>query len=247
MAQPFVAGTPTGARGLFMARRAWATFGRLLKERPLLTNMAVSGMTMTSGDLIAQVLERRRLRQELPAATATLPAFDLQRTLIAVGWNTVLFTPVFLVWFRRLDRLFPGGSSLAALKKVCINQLVITVPINAGFLAYTTSVETLTKTPGGWQQKIETFDAAKVAERVELQFQSDLLGIFKRSCQFWFPVNFLNFLFVPATHRVLPTIFASTCWSVYLSLTAHRHGDVGTREGGGGGGGGEGGGGEADR
>ena len=210
-----------------MARRAWAAFGRLLKERPLLTNMAVSGLTMTTGDLTAQALERGRLlSQEVPAATATLPDFDLQRTLIAVGWNTLLFTPVFLVWFRRLDLLFPGGSTLAALKKVCTNQLIITVPINAGFLAYTTSVETLTKAPGGWHQKIEAYDAAKVAERVELQFQSDLPGIFKRSCQFWFPVDFLNFLFVPATHRVLPTIFASTCWSVYLSLTAHKHGNV---------------------
>lgn len=211
----------------FMARRAWAAFGTLLRERPLLTNMGVSAVTMTTGDLSAQAIEQHRT----PETKTPTETFDLQRTLIAVGWNTVLFTPVFLVWFRRLDRMFPGGSTLAALKKVCTNQLVITVPINAGFLAYTTSVEALTRAPGGLRRKIEEFDAAKVAERVELQFQSDLPGIFKRSCQFWFPVNFLNFLLVPATHRVLPTIFASTCWSVYLSLAAHKHGAVGPAPG----------------
>ena len=51
-----------------MARRAWAAFGRLLKERPLLTNMAVSGLTMTTGDLTAQALERRAQHRARRAA-----------------------------------------------------------------------------------------------------------------------------------------------------------------------------------
>ena len=204
-----------------MARRAWAAFSAALVRRPLLTNMGVSGCTMSVGDLTAQAVEMRQRGEPF-----RFSSFKIDRTAIAIGWNTLLFTPIFLVWFRRLDRLFPGTGLAQALKKVTVNQLIITVPINAGFLAYTTTVETVLRSPEKHANMWDAFDGHSIVERVEMQFRNDLKDIFQRSCQFWFPVNFLNFLFVPQTHRVLPTIFASTCWSVYLSLTAHKHGDV---------------------
>ena len=118
-----------------MARRAWAAFSAALVRRPLLTNMGVSGCTMSVGDLTAQAVEMRQRGEPF-----RFSSFKIDRTAIAIGWNTLLFTPIFLVWFRRLDRLFPGTGA-QALKKVTVNQLIITVPINAGFLAYTTTVE----------------------------------------------------------------------------------------------------------
>ncbi len=148
------------------------------------------------------------------------------RTAIACGWNTALFTPIFLYWFRRLDTIFPGVGISAVVKKVVVNQLVITVPINGGFLAYTTAVEQLFAGGLPSRKNLVNFNFDLVRDRISLQIREDLIDIFKRSCMLWLPVNFLNFLLVPKTFRVLPTIAASTCWSVYLSLAAHQHGTI---------------------
>ena len=132
-----------------------------------------------------------------------------------------------------LDRRFPGATMAAAAKKVLINQVVITVPINGGFLAYTTFVEGLLAARptgdnvndgggGGGVALEDTLDLCRA--RVKAQLVEDLPHVFKRSCMWWLPVNSLNFLFVPPDMRVLPTIFASVLWSAYISLTAHHRG-----------------------
>ena len=49
-----------------MARRAWAAFSAALVRRPLLTNMGVSGCTMSVGDLTAQAVEMQAARRAIP-------------------------------------------------------------------------------------------------------------------------------------------------------------------------------------
>ena len=177
-------------------------------------SVTTSGVSMTLGDTVAQTVELSRSNKPLVWSN-----YDRTRTAIACGWNTLLFTPLFFVWFRRLDRWFPGTSLTTVLKKVSLNQCVVAVPVNAGFLTYTTSLEQLLGN--------KKFNPSKVVDRVETQLTEDLPGLFLRSCMLWFPVNMLNFLYVPATFRVVPTIIVSTVWSVHMSLTAHRHGESG--------------------
>ena len=197
-----------------MLRQVWRRYTDSMAKRPVMTNMITSGESMTLGDTVAQTVELSRSNKPLVWSN-----YDRTRTAIACGWNTLLFTPLFFVWFRRLDRWFPGTSLTTVLKKVSLNQCVVAVPVNAGFLTFTTSVEQLLGN--------KKFNPSKVFERVETQLTEDLPGLFLRSCMLWFPVNMLNFLYVPATFRVVPTIFVSTVWSVHMSLTAHRHGESG--------------------
>jgi hypothetical protein len=178
-------------------------------KSPLLTNMVTSGVSMLTGDSLAQYVEMK---------TSTSKDYDIVRTGCAIMWNTFLFTPLFAIWFRRLDLMIPGNGFQQVIKKVCINQAVVTIPINAGFLAYTTAIEQLL----GNSTNNEVFDSTIIQHRIQTQLVEDLPEVFTRSCMLWFPVNTLNFLFVSPTFRVLPTIFASTGWSVYLSLTAHK-------------------------
>ena len=194
----------------------WAAFRASLQRRPLLTNVCVSAVTMSTGDRAAQALEMQQRGEAVRLAD-----FDPVRTMIATTWNAFLFTPIFLRWFAVLDRRFPGATMAAVAKKVLINQVVITVPINGGFLAYTTFLEALLSKKS--TVKVED-TLALCRARVTEQLFEDLPQVFKRSCMWWLPVNSLNFLFVPTDMRVLPTIFASMLWSAYISLTAHHRG-----------------------
>ena len=187
----------------------WKAYYALMVRAPLLTNMCTSGVCMFTGDTTAQWVELNRSNK-----TMTFENWKPTRTLIAVGWNSLLFTPLFAIWFRHLDKWFPGTAVKTVMKKVVLNQCVVAIPINAGFLSYTTAVEQMLGHG--------SFNPLAIKERVTTQLTEDLPGLFVKSNLLWFPVNTLNFLFVPPTFRVLPTIFVSTGWSTYLSLTAHK-------------------------
>ena len=196
-----------------MFRAGWAAFRSAMENAPLLTNMCTSGVCMFTGDTTAQYVELKRSNKDM-----TFKNWNPTRTAVAVGWNTFLFTPLFAVWFRQLDKWFAGTAVKTVMKKVVLNQCVVSLPINAGYLSYTTAVEQFLS-PG-------KFDPAAIHKRLTTQLSEDVPKLFVSSNLLWIPVNSLNFLFVPPTFRVLPTIFCSTGWSTYLSLTAHKRGDI---------------------
>jgi len=180
-------------------RLAWKTYSKWMGKQPLKTSMATSATVMVCGDLLAQRMEKRR-------------EFDWRRNLVVGSWNGLVFSPVFFLWFRFLDRWFPKTTFRHALAKVAVNQLVMVLPINAGFLVYIRSMENLLYSR--WKTSCFSELRAKVL--------NDSGEIFFKSLGLWGPVNMLNFLLVPPKFRILPTIGASFVWSTILSLVAHR-------------------------
>ena len=200
-----------------LLRAGWSAYRTAMMNYPLRTNVLTSGVSMSIGDGVAQSLELKHSGTAL-----SWSSLDLTRTAVAIGWNSLIFTPLFFVWFKRLDTWFPGTSPMTVFKKVVFNQMVVAVPINGGFLAYTTLVEQVLNHGA---QSVSSA-GSEIATRVETQLLEDVPGLFLRSTFLWIPVNTLNFLWVSPTFRVIPTILCSTVWSVYLSLTAHKRGEI---------------------
>lgn len=186
---------------------AWSAYRASLASRPFTTNVLTAVGTMFVGDSIAQAVELKR---------GDIPSYSAARTAVATGWSGFIFTPTFQIWFRFLDRIFPGAAVVPSVKKVLANQIVLSVPINAAFLLYTAVCERAVISDSGGE------GAVPLVPHVRGQLVDKLPEIFYCSCVLWLPVNLANFMFVPQQFRVLPTILAAVIWSTYLSLTAHR-------------------------
>ena len=122
----------------------WSAYRSAIARQPMLVNVTTSAATMLFGDSVAQAIELRRRDSSSSSSSSSSSvdaAWSPQRSLIAVGWNALIFTPTFLVWFRYLDRVFPGAALLPSVQKVLVNQIVLSVPINGAYLAYTSLVE----------------------------------------------------------------------------------------------------------
>ena len=93
----------------------WRAYQRLIKRQPLLTNIATATVVMFTGDTLAQKIEI--YRSEEPKQ------FDVCRNIVMVSWNSLFFSPFFLVWFRHLDGKFPSNLR-GNMTKTVINAAV---------------------------------------------------------------------------------------------------------------------------
>lgn len=55
------------------------------------------------------------------------------------------------------------------------------------------------------------------------KIKSDTFHVWTRSVNFWAPIAFGNFYFVPLQHRVLVLNSASFLWNLYLAAKAKYH------------------------
>lgn len=203
----------------------WRWYRNALKKRPLRTNVMTAAGAMAVGDTLAQYLERTW------SFGGGRP--DSARLAVAVTWNGAFFAPSFFLWFRYLDSRFPGASLRSAIAKTVANQVVMVAPINAAFICYSVTAESLTREAchhlsfRDWSET-GTFvarchdDLPIIVSEIEIRLRRDLTNLVLSSAELWMPLNLLNFLLVPTQYRVLPTILGSIVWSTYISWTTHR-------------------------
>ena len=188
----------------------FSAYQTLLQRMPLRTNMATATVVMFSADAYAQHIEATRVDDA--------GSFDGVRSTVMTSWNALIFTPTFFVWFRRLERTWPGTSPRAVVTKVMTNQIAMNAPITALALAYAVSLEAGLRAMLGQQRWQTEHVRAEVGRR-----WSESLGVaLLASACLWVPVNLLNFSLVPPHLRVVPTILTSCAWNTYLSLKAHE-------------------------
>jgi hypothetical protein len=203
----------------------WQSYQRLIKQKPLLTASATGWIVMFFGDLIAQTIQSKsginnnQSGMEGRKRNLEWVEYDFRRTFCMGSWSGAIMAPTFLLWFKKLDRIFPGNSLRSATLKVLSNHIVVAVPFNALALAYTVTSENLLAFA---LDENVPFDMVKNINEIEHRCKSDLLKLFIASSAVWIPVNMCNFLFCPPHLRVLPTIFTSLVWNTFLSHTAHE-------------------------
>ncbi|XP_012140194.1 mpv17-like protein isoform X1 [Megachile rotundata] len=100
--------------------------------------------------------------------------------------------PVLHGWYKWLDAFYKGTAMKIVLTKLCVDQFVLTPPLIIVFFISMSLME----------GKQDIFNECK----------AKFLQTFKTSCMYWLPVQFLNFLLIPATLRVSFVSVAAFCW-----------------------------------
>jgi len=190
----------------------------LLATHPLKTNIATaSALTMTS-DAIAQSIELRKARQRSLALTPktqalAVPRHDFHRTLSMGFYGATVFGAFLSQWFKVLSRICPvtPGDWASIVRKVGVNQVVISPFLNALFFAWVT----FTRNP------LNTTLGTKLS-MLQQKLHQDLLSTYIRSCAFWVIFNLMNFGLVDAKWQVVVANVGFLAWTVYLSLVGYR-------------------------
>jgi protein Mpv17 len=102
-----------------------------------------------------------------------------------------------------LERL-PLHGSTAAVAKIFADQLVWTPPVNMAFFTFTGALE------------------HGDPERAWSDGRSKLWEVLQTNWLVWFPVQGLNFFWVPVKYRVLFVNVVALFWSAYLSYMASK-------------------------
>ena len=98
------------------------------------------------------------------------------------------------------------------MKKVFVNQMVLSPGINAGFFAFVI----LTQVP-----PVARMSGANWSE-LKAKLKKDLWPTFMQGNLYWSCVQTLNFKVLPASLTVLSTNVAFLIWTAYLCIVANR-------------------------
>jgi hypothetical protein len=107
----------------------WA---RVQQRRPMITTIVTGCTVMFCGDLAAQTYEGEHET-----------GYDLPRLAIGTTWQGAIAAPLFGSWFRLLDQTVKAVGLRGAVAKTVANQLVSPLPVNAGYMVFSTSCEAL--------------------------------------------------------------------------------------------------------
>ena len=170
-----------------------------------------------------------------------LEELDYFRTATMIGWSVGYMTPVFLYFYRVLDRIFPKRTAATIGARV-FASFVVSIPTNAIFFMYGTSVHHVAEWIAlreGWKEELQDFgleestvehimdngppfDFEMMMAKGILKVKSELVNTIAASAKAWIPINFFNFALVPSHLRPLVFMMASVFWNCYLSLVQHR-------------------------
>ncbi|XP_031840415.2 mpv17-like protein [Nomia melanderi] len=100
--------------------------------------------------------------------------------------------PMLHGWYKWLDTFCKGKTMKIVLAKLFVDQFVFTPPLIIVFYISMSLME----------NKADIFNECK----------AKFVQTFKTSCMYWLPVQFLNFLLIPASLRVTFVSIAAFCW-----------------------------------
>lgn len=106
--------------------------------------------------------------------------------------GTLIYSPILFNWYKWLDRTFPGTTKKIILRKLLLDQFVLTPPLLVIFFTGMSIME----------MKKDKFEECK----------EKFLPTFQRSCLFWLPAQTVNFLLIPPHLRVVYMGCASFLW-----------------------------------
>lgn len=106
--------------------------------------------------------------------------------------GTLVYSPILFNWYKWLDRTFPGTTKKIIIRKLLLDQFVLTPPLLVIFFTGMSVME---------------MKKDKLAECRE-----KFLPTFQRSCLFWLPAQTINFLLIPPQMRVVYMGCASFLW-----------------------------------
>lgn len=195
------------ASPLSVLRPASSFYCDALIRHPIVTNCATAAALSVASDTVAQGLERSGGRTPGTAAGR----HDTSRSAWMAVWGYTVPGLMVHYWFVFLNGLFPvAGLTLAgALRKVAVNQVVMSPLMNALFFAFATFTR-------------GDVDSGGRGALIRRKLATDLVPTMMRSCAYWGTVQLVNFLYVPPRFAVLFTNVGFLLWTTYISLVGFR-------------------------
>ncbi|KAK4876735.1 hypothetical protein RN001_009241 [Aquatica leii] len=176
---------PTLVSIIFIMSKVLQRLRDLFSTRPILTNAVVYGTLYVGAECSQQVLERKILTTE----KKNLDTDTLKRYVI---FGTCIQGPILTVWYRWLDSKFVGKAPSMIVKKVLIDQFVLTPHLVWLFFVAMSIME----------GKKNIFEECK----------QKYIPTFQKSCMFWLPAQTVNFFLMPPAFRVVYVGMCSFMW-----------------------------------
>ncbi|XP_067205840.1 PXMP2/4 family protein 4 [Linepithema humile] len=192
----------------------------IMQKRPLLFNSVVYGSFYTSAEFIRQSFSKMSkpiqiIEEPKNSADTKGPILiQIQRlcqTLDLVNEDSVQSTnynfpqlkryaifgcllagPILHRWYKWLDAFYSGKSMKIVLTKLFADQFIFTPPLIMLFFISMSLMEA----------------KSDILRECRIKF----LRTFQTSCGYWLPVQFINFMLIPAYLRVTYVSVASFCW-----------------------------------
>lgn len=161
---------------------------RFFTRHPLTANSIIYGSLYVGAEFSQQVVTKKYLvKQAEPIDTGALGRYAVMGTFV--------YSPILYNWYKWLDRKLPGATKMIVVKKLAMDQFLITPILLVIF-----------------------FTGMSVMERASdplAECREKFLPTFARSCLFWLPAQTANFLWIPPHLRV---VYIGGCALVWVNI-----------------------------
>lgn len=172
----------------------------------VITTIAI-GTSVTTGDLICQYLESRKVdtndKTRAASTSSMLSWWDSERSRVMGTTAVLVSTPWSFTFAHLLERLFPGNQGSQILKKILTNSLLSPINISLVF----TSIILLQG------------HSLRVAGR---KIRNDMPKTFAVGSCYWPFVSYFNFRFMPVDYRPIVGSLAGAVWNIYMSSAGNN-------------------------
>ncbi|CAN6444649.1 unnamed protein product [Victoria cruziana] len=174
---------------------------------------ATSSSLALTGDTIAQIIERSKIKKREPLTHERKPNKDFKldflrdhdwlRALRMASYGFLLYGPGSYAWYQLLDHYMPKQTLTTLSAKVVLNQIILGPSVIAVVFAWNSL----------WLGKLT---------ELPIKYQKDALPTLLNGFKFWIPASILNFGIVPLQARVAFMSACSIFWNFYLSTTMSK-------------------------
>lgn len=144
---------------------------------------------------------------------------NFARTLKMAGFGLFYYAPLCSKWMVLAERFFPGTSPASMIKKVVVDQLIISSILMICFLMINEGTN--------WKHILRAncilvIDGRGVDSGIT-KIEKDFTTMIVANWQVWVPTQFINFYFMPLHYRVIYINVVAFFWNIYVSWKAHSH------------------------
>lgn len=169
--------------------RLLKSYLRVLDRHPLVTQALTTGVLMSAGDVISQVVVEKK----------TFTEYGIKRTARFFIFGTFFLGPALRKWYGFLDATIKKPAFGGVLAKIALDQLFFAPALLCIILGTMTAWSTY------------SLDAA--VSKINRDYKDVLITNYK----IWPAAQVINFYFVPLQHRILYVGTVALFWNVYLS------------------------------
>ncbi|XP_077278914.1 mpv17-like protein [Temnothorax americanus] len=197
--------------------KAFRIVSSVMQRRPLLFNSMVYGFFYTSAEFIRQSFSKMSepiaaeseissnvkgpILIQVQKFCETLDLVDKSADSTTYNWpqlkryaifGCLLAGPMLHGWYKWLDTFYSGKTTKIVLKKLFADQFILTPPLLILFFISMSLMEA----------------KSDLLRECKIKF----VHTFQTSCGYWLPVQFVNFLLIPPSFRVIYVSVAAFCW-----------------------------------